>query len=429
MVLNVYEASKASAGENSGVTLTIDAEDDKEGYEEDDILMVTLKPGWDDESANMDKTLLAVDDVETVEGEVTTASINNYNGWVRIDGTRDDFAWEYSQVAVERGSDGVFYLYNGYIVHFDGDANQTDEYLYVVRAESRDGDWNEDTYVAEVVYADGTSEVVDIDEESFAYVDGKGDNDAKVFTYNYNDDDEVYELSPVKGATDKGAASIEKGKTSIVKADSDDDERLATTNSKTVYVIIELDGKKLDDANVYTGYRNVKSMDVTSCYVVADGGAAEYVFAIFGSDTGDEDLIYVAGASESDDLIDDADLGEYYTYNAIVNGEIVEIMTKDKGYDGLYNTYTTNSDDIYTKLEKKNVDAVTTDEGVKFERAEDEVITIDGEAFAYAEDVAVYVIDEDGNITEGSINRNYSDVTIIYTTNDDGEVVNVYIEK
>ena len=53
---------------------------------------------------------------------------------------------------------------------------------------------------------------------------------------------------------------------------------------------------------------------------------------------------------------------------------------------------------------------------------------------AYADDAAVYVIDTDGDITEGSVNRNYSEnsttsISILYTVNDDDEVVNVYIVK
>ena len=50
-------------------------------------------------------------------------------------------------------------------------------------------------------------------------------------------------------------------------------------------------------------------------------------------------------------------------------------------------------------------------------------------SLAYAADVNVYVISTKGEITTGSINRNYSNVDITYTTNDDGEVTNLYIVK
>ena len=411
VVLNVYEASKASDGKNNGVTLTIDAEDDKdayalvEGYEEDDILMVTLKPGWDDESANMDKTLLAVDDVETVEGEVTTASINNYNGWVRIDGTRYDFAWEYSQVAVGTKDDGVFYLYNGYIVHFDGDANKADdEYLYVVRANTQEGQWDYD-YYAEVVFPDGTAEVVDITKKSYT-ADMTG-----VYEYDYDEDDDIYTLTPVD--TEAGSVTIERGNTKIGGS--------ATANGRTVFVSVNLDDDgAFDDASVYTGYRNVPSMKSDNAYLVyaEDSTVAEYVFVIDGTiSSSDDDVIYLAGASASN-LVNDKDLGEYYTYNAVVGGEIVEIMVAADADVG--------ERDVAHLSGVFNVTAVNDD---NFGREEDEVIKIDGVAFAYTDDVQVFVADKDGDITEGSINRNYSNVDLRYILNDDGEVSMVFIQR
>ena len=53
---------------------------------------------------------------------------------------------------------------------------------------------------------------------------------------------------------------------------------------------------------------------------------------------------------------------------------------------------------------------------------------------AYADDVTVYVVATDGDITSGSINRNYSETddytnTILYTVNDDDEVTSVYIVR
>ena len=425
VVLTVYEAGYFITNDTYQ-TITIDAEDDKDayalvkGYEEEDILMVTLTPGWD-EATNMDKTLLAVDDVETVEGEVTTTSISgHYDGWVRIDGTRYDFANEYSQADVERGSDGVFYLYNGYLVHFDGDANKSDEYLYVARVGHDEDSWGDVSYTAEVVYADGTSEVIDVAED---YAVG-------VYTYEYDEDEEYYVLDKV--STESVAVNIEKGKTGIAA------DPKATGNSDTVYVAIELktneEGDKvtgIDDVDVYTGYRNVASMK-GSAYIVKDGSVAEYVFVINGTTVGSaDDLIYIAKESASD-LIDDADLGEYYTYDAVVDGEIVEIMVdKSAGNElnGLYDSYSVDSDDIYSKLTKAAEEDYKSATG-DFKKADKGVITLgNAGTMAYADDAAVYVIDTDGDITEGSVNRNYSDVTILYTVNDDDEVVNVYIEK
>lgn len=388
--------------------------------------MVTLTPGWD-EATNMDKTLLAVDDVETVEGEVTAKSADStYNGWIKIDGERYDFANEYSQAAVGTKDDGVFYLYNGYVVHFDGEANKSDEYLYVARVGEDVDSWGDSSYTAEVVYADGTSEVIDVAD---GYAVG-------VYTYEYDEDEEYYVLDEV--STESVKVDIEKGKTGIAG-----DPNKATGNSDTVYVAIDLKTNEsqkvtgIDDVDVYTGYRNVASMK-GSAYIVKDGSVAEYVFVINGTTVGSaDDLIYIAKESASE-LIDDADLGEYYTYNAVVDGEIVEIMVDKSAGDeldgGLYASYSVDSDDIYSKLTKAAAEDYESATG-DFKKADKGVITLgNAGTMAYADDAAVYVIDTDGDITEGSVNRNYSEnsttsISILYTVNDDDEVVNVYIVK
>ena len=271
------------------------------------------------------------------------------------------------------------------------------------------------------MYADGTTEVIDVADD---YAVG-------VYTYEYDEDEEYYVLDKV--STESVAVDIEKGKTGIAA------DPKATGNSDTVYVAIDLkidedhDNKVtgIDDVDVYTGYRNVASME-GDAYIVKDGTTAEYVFVINGTTVGSaDDLIYISGSSVSG-LIDDADLGEYYTYDAVVNGEIVEIMVaKSAGneLDGLYGSYSVDSDDVYSSLkpaDEKDYKSAAGD----FKKADKGVITLgNAGTMAYADDAAVYVIDEDGDITEGSVNRNYSDVTILYTVNDDDEVVNVYIEK
>ena len=115
-----------------------------------------------------------------------------------------------------------------------------------------------------------------------------------------------------------------------------------------------------------------------------------------------------------------------------MNGEIVEIMVaKSAGnkLDGLYGSYSVDSDDVYSSLKPADEKEYGSAAG-DFKKADKGVITLgNAGTMAYADDAAVYVLDTDCDITEGSVNRNYSDVTILYTVNDDDEVVNVYIEK
>ena len=103
-------------------------------------------------------------------------------------------------------------------------------------------------------------------------------------------------------------------------------------------------------------------------------------------------------------------------------------MVKTPVESSLFSKGTMNDDDVYTEL-KGTVEDATTEENVDFGRASNEVITIDDVAFAYTDDVVVYVVDTDGDITVGSINRNYSDVTVTYIVNDDDAVTTIFSEK
>ena len=418
--LTVYEAGYYITNSNYA-SLTVNVKDDADAYAmikdyaEEDVFMAFLKPGWD-VATDMDATFLAVDDVETLDGKVTSSSKDaTYNGWIKIDGTKYEFANEYSQIEVKTGSEGTFYLYNDYVVHFDGSSENDTEYLYVVRShDDTSGAWGETRNYAEVVYTDGTSEVIDT-KEKYA---------AGVYSFEYDKDEEYYVLNDnVTSST----INIQKGKTYI--------DGTTTADSATVYVSVKLDTKKFDSASVYTGYKNVPSMTATTGYVVAESGkAADYVFIVDGATVASaDDMIYIAGASVGGP-VDDADLGEYYTYNAVVDGEIVEIMvakTAGDKLDGLYDTYKVDDDNIYSSLTGASEGTDYHHTTGEFKKAANEVITVGNDGtMAYADDVAVYVVATDGTITAGSINRNYSDLAgIDYTLNSDGAVTVLYLVK
>ena len=396
------------------------------GLDEDDYFVAFLKPGWDTSKKASD--LLAVDSVKAVEGKVTAMSADeHYNGWIKIGGVKYEFANEYSQEKIELADEGTYYLYNGYVIHSDKEANKADDqFLYVVRGGTDTDKFGKATYYAEVVFTDGTAKTVEVDK-----VDKKSAKPAVgLYTYTYSEKNDNYKLT-TKDTTDVDAKLV-KGKTGV----TDD----VTGNAKTIYISVKT--KKVDDtsvkfdsASVYTGYKAVKSMSGT-VYTDTAKGTAKVVYILDATSVADNsDLVYVAGKSVSGEVVKDNDLGNYYTYNAIVDGKIVEIMVDEKLGDelnGLYNESATNDDDVYTELNANKV-AQTEVKGANFKKAADEVIKIEkGEtstSLAYADDVNVYVISTKGEITTGSINRNYSNVDITYTTNDDGEVTNLYIVK
>lgn len=400
--------------------IDIDVEDDEDayelvkGYEEDDFLMVTVAQDWETEGAD---ALMAVADVKAIEGEITAKSLDaGLNGWVKIDGVKYETAWVYAGAAADlnKESEGTFYLVDNFVVYADTTEAETDDVYAVVLQAGQESTWNSVTYKAEVLYMDGTTEVIETVEAARA---------GTAVTVEYDEDEEAYALEIVD-VTDLEDATIEKGKTAIV---DDEANVVAKANGKTVYLIIKLDDGEFDSAKSYTGYKSVASTDVTALVVIGEG-TAEYVIAVYGSavDAESDDMIYVVGASRSDNLIED-EIGNYYTYTALVAGEIVEIMATDSDLDGLYSDATIDEDDIYTALTPA-ADVTTTAAGVKFEKAADDVITIAGDEFAYADDCALYVVDED-SIVKGSISKNYFDVTVSYTTNDDGEIDLIFVIK
>ena len=464
----VYEAGQSISSSNKGtdkygVTITVNVKADEdayaliEDYEEDDVFMVCLMGDWETEDADIDKKLLAVDDVETINGEVTAMNTSTAGGytsynssWIRVDGERYYFASEYTRAEVEKGSDGAFYLYNGYIVHFDGSVGEAeDNYLFVVRGGSEADRWENITAYAEVVFADGTTEVVDLDTDSDGLAEkGSGGEvtgytvTSGIYSYKYDEDNDEYTLTTADDSA--GTMDFTKGSTKIGGT--------ARANSSTVFVYITLtDDGAVDGADVYTGYRNAPSKKVegsasatNGAYIVyteAGSTTAEYVFVVGGDSTsGNDDVIFIAGASVSG-VIDDKDVDKtYYLYNAVVDGQIVEIMV-DSTIDGagsktgVFNDTATDGDGVYTTVgwNAPDADEFGSANNGNFGRAEDDVITISdaegSETLAYSDDVQVFVASADGDITEGSINRNYSKVNIRYFMNEDGEVNLVFIQR
>lgn len=141
-------------------------------------------------------------------------------------------------------------------------------------------------------------------------------------------------------------------------------------------------------------------------------------------------LTYVAGASMAEQVKDkDTTL---YTFNAVVNGEITQITANSKKYDGPYNDLTADADGVYTQMALTGLgyEIVVGD----FAKADGKTVTLGGQTLTCADDIAVYVIDLKGGITEGSIDNDYAGtgdytIKVMYTTNDKGEIDHLYIKQ
>lgn len=367
-----------------------------EEFEEDDVVLYTVA----------DDKVQSVALAEKLDGTLTKISGSKYT----IDGETYALSAEIENGGVKVKEDVEFYLdAYGYIIKIDlaKDEITVDDLAYVLDTKGDDFDG----YRAKLLFADGSKKTVDTDED-YSKLEGT--------IVSFDVDDDEYELTAVKTA--KGS-SVTKGTPKVAGV---------TANSKTVYTYY-LDGK---DTETYTGYKNAPTATGTVVAYVKDSKAVA-VFVIADSKDVDDssstsELTYIAVKVDAD-ITDDGD-NKYYTFSAVVDGEVTELDVKvgatglkAEGGVQIFKGYKTNKDGIVTSLtvsDKKFETAKTVKTG-------DDVITLDGEAYAYTDDVLVLVVDDD-EITVGSIDGIKSKAgyyeSILFST-DKGDVDVVILTK
>ena len=369
-----------------------------EEFEEDDIVLYTMA---DDE-------IQSVALAEKLEGKLTKISGGKYT----IDGEVYELSAEIENGGVKVKNDVEFYLdAYGYIIKIDvaKDEITVDDLAYVLATKGDEFDG----YRAKLLFVDGTKQTVDLDisKDDFEALEA-----GTIVSFEVNDDGE-YELDEVDQKT---GTSVTKGTPKVAGV---------TANSKTVYTYY-LDGK---DTETYTGYKNAPTATGTVVAYVKDSKAVA-VFVIADSEdvddaTSSDELTYVVVKADAEKT-DDGD-NKYYTFNAVVDGEVTTLDVKTGAVSGegvqVFKSYKTNKDGIVTSLTKSDKvfeDAETVKTG-------DDVITLDGEAYAYTDDVLVLVVDDD-EITVGSIDGIKSKAgyyeSILFST-DKGDVDVVILTK
>ena len=313
---------------------------------------------------------------------------------------------------------------------------------------------------AELVFTDGTTKVVtaekDYSKVSNLKLDLNDDGE-------YDDDDQKIwnaRTSPISGAlkapvivtykvADDGVYTLKAvavAKTSYVDADDElvmtndkagitvqaDTNKKSlntskvTANSATQFVVADRsDDGTFDDYTAYTGIKNAPSIDATSgeagVYFYCKSGkmvTVMFVLPDMDCDVTDDgkDMIYLAQDSESD-LYHDKD-GNYFTYQAIVDGKITTVKVDEdhtpnfrtasiyKSYsvkDGIitklgdkYPTYDQDNNNTKQYVSGAGIDKTSKEYTVTLDTVDKKyVITVDDKA-------AIYYVDKDGNISESS---------------------------
>ena len=285
-----------------------------------------------------------------------------------------------------------------------------------------------------LVFADGTEKVVDTTEN---YTDNSDDYipNGSIVTYRADEDGD-YTLKAVDATQSTGTQNdpnqdavdgfkLTNDKAGIATDTSDSNsEANVTSNSKSVFVVYD---RNDDEYTAYTGIKNAPSItakagsnEKVAAYWYCKSGKMTTIMFIFPEknveiEDDSNSTLFLAGESVSN-LIHDKD-GDYYEYNAIVNGEIKTVkVDKSWGNDenGIYKSYSTDKYGIISKLNPMtpfdgDYDEKQYLEGAGIDKVSaDYTVTLDtvrggkNETITVADDAKIFYVDEDGNIESSS---------------------------
>ncbi|EGJ46036.1 hypothetical protein HMPREF0866_02190 [Ruminococcaceae bacterium D16] len=361
-------------------------------FDEDDIVLYTYADGEIQSVALADK-------VEGAEVSSTTKDNSKYTA-LKADGTSYDMAAGYEldgdlsgTISTETSYDLYLDAY-GYVIYVGYYEAASSNYAYVLRAKQMEDDWGtkDDCYTAELVLADGTQVTVKTDEKS--------DPTGQWVTYTVDEDD-VYSLTNKTsfGAGNSANLTLTNGKSEISF-----NGQTYYANNNTVFVVYD---QTEDEYTSYTGINNVPTITATASAGMAgvknSNGILTYAFiTTAGSNisASTSDVIYIVASSKSNLITDE--LGEYYEYNALVDGKITTLKVKSDvtiTTDEIVKGVTTNTKGLVTALGSDV--SVSTATGTK--RVSGGTVGLGNKYYTYADDVAVYMI-EDDELVASSIN-------------------------
>ena len=395
---------------------------------------------------------------EKVEGYVTktinSAKDEDKNNGMTIAGT------EYKMSLATAGEKlGNVSVKNDYTVYLD-------QYGYIIYVEQVQelGSYalvlataNKGSFIgnkAQLLLTDGTVKFVDTD-ENYASGTKKIPNNT-IVTFRENSD-KTYTLRAVK-TTQTNSNDKEFSMTNDLAGITVETNKMVYANSASQFVVSDKKDytsnyANIDDWTAYTGIKNaptVKSAygtpasyaDVDVYYYCKSGSMVTVMFIIPSQNAtvidGSKTSLYLSQKSRSD-LIHDTD-GDYFTYNAVVDGKIETVKvdvdakcgstTADK-LDGLYSDYTVSSKGYITGLTQYGIydgtssakAALNSVTGID-KTSKEYTVIVGGKTITCADDMKVFYVDKNGNITESSYAAIYPDTNdLVYA------VVDKYLVK
>ena len=305
------------------------------------------------------KEIKSVEAAKKVEGKVTVAensdTNNNDKKALTIDGTRYKAAAKIggenlADVSVKQ--DYTIYVDSyGYMIYVE-ENEEIGDYALILNIKGG-SDWYLGNRV-ELLFTDGTTKIVTTDKD---YAAKKGMTKNQIVTYKVNDDGE-YTLKALDTAktfaeTDNTTFKMENDKAGIIVKTVGSTDTVVTANSASQFVVRSTDDT--DDYTAYTGIKNAPSItagtvankaDVDVYYYCKSGKMVTVMFIMTSANTAVEDdssnALFIAKGSVSN-LIHDND-GDYFTYSAVVNGEIKTVKVASDVKVGNVAVYPTSKD-------------------------------------------------------------------------------------
>ena len=307
----------------------------------------------------------------------------------------------------------------GYVLNVNTDATSTN-YAVVLKYQDK-GSF--DDAKAELLFTDGTTKTVELkdnaDVETGSLVSytitNKGKYDLKVL-------EKAPDTETGVTLTTKGSSTIRIG--SVVKA-----------NGKTIFLVGTKSGNSDTVYTSYTGIANVPTITAGSTAAkvnayVKSGSAATVVYidataATTSVESSTKDVVFVKGSSTTGASYD-TKKGTFYTYDAIVNGEITTIDSADKitSY-ALYTSMATDENGVVKLSADGSVFS-----GTGTDKAANDAIGLNGAYYSYSKDCQVFYIDSEGTISTSSIGGISKDETDgVWFKVTDGDVTTIVIKE
>ena len=330
----------------------------------------------------------------------------------------------------------------GYVVYVEEYEAGSASVAFVLNFKTNDEGWegdNDKTYTAKLLLTDGTVIEADTDDKN-------PKNFVNKFVSYTVDDDGIYTLKAKDVTSDAGdSIYLTKGTSKFDTNGTDKTGGEYYANSSTIFLVYDTEEKEY---SVYTGIDNVPSMDGSATVYVnskngESGSVTKYVFISAASDVvsdSNKAQIYILAGSQSK-LISDSEKGDYYTYDAVIDGKITTVdVEKDYAEKNIKNDIvasrlTINSKDVVTKITEYENDTKKDDyyiSGVGTKKTTDGTVglTQNGSTtyYTYAKDVVVFRI-EDDEFNTSSINSVRDSDDAFKAIVKDGEVVALFITE